>query len=88
MASNHEKIFTWCLEIESHHLRATKPEAKRIIVGGVHSLPLWVYPCEALLIVFQEFSRLLLDNAFRLRLNKGANFSEVWIIYRGGGGIH
>lgn len=49
----HKEILTWCLEIKSHHLWATKPEAKRIIIGGVHSLPFRVYPCQSLLVIFQ-----------------------------------
>lgn len=71
--------FTWCLEIECHHLGATQPEAEGVVVGGVHPLSLGVNAGQALLIVFQEIVGFLSDDAVSLCLHEGADFSEVGV---------
>lgn len=76
---HHQRSCTWSLEIECHHLGAAQPEAKGVVVGGVHPLSLWVNTGQALLIVFQEVDGFLPDDTVCLGLHKGADFSEVGV---------
>lgn len=80
-----EKI-TWSLEVQSHHLGATKPEAKWVIVGWVNPLSFGVDTSQALQVVLQQLQWLLLNNALCLGFHKRTDFSEIRIVYTGVGG--
>lgn len=74
------------MEVQSHHLGATKPEAKWVIVGGVNPLSFGIDTSQTLQVVLQQLQWLLLNDALCLGFHKRTDFSEVRIVYTAVGG--